>query len=253
MLTRLLQAAIMAVWAVFFLWLFAVDQPTLARLLHPRLRWLVLGGAIVLIIFCGLALSRLRTPPAKPLRWTWPTYLALLVPLCYFWPMQSARFNSQTFFDRTTSPIEAIITNEDAGTNRTAPSPTDTTTDTTAATTADTPTNTSAPIEASFSQIVQDPQQYAGRKVEVLCQTLPDPRLPEDQFICYRFRITCCAADAQPVFVFINRQGFPTPAKDAWVRVQGTLSIHRVDNITFPLLQAERVQLETEPSFPFVF
>ena len=241
MLTRLLQAAIMAVWAVFFLWLFAVDQPTLARLLHPRLWWLVLGGAMVLIIFCGLALSRLRTPPAKPLRWTWPTYLALLVPLCYFWPMQSARFNSQTFFDRATSPIEATIADEDEGANQIGPSPTDTL------------ANATAPIEASFSQIVQDPQQYAGRKVEVLCQVLTDPRLPEDQFICYRFRITCCAADAQPVFVFVNRQGFPTPAKDAWVRVQGKLSIHRVDNITFPLLQAESVQQEAEPSFPFVF
>ncbi len=241
MLTRLLQAAIMAVWAVFFLWLFAVDQHTLARLLHPRLWWLVLGGAMVLIIFCGLALSRLRIPPAKPLRWTWPTYLALLVPLCYFWPMQSARFNSQTFFDRATSPIEATIAEEDEGANQTAPSLTDTSADTT------------APIEASFSQIVQDPQQFAGRKVEVLCQTLTDPRLPEDQFICYRFRITCCAADAQPVYVFVNRQGFPTPTKDAWVRVQGKLSTHRVDNITFPLLQAESVQQEAEPSFPFIF
>lgn len=241
MLTRLLQAAIMAVWAVFFLWLFAVDQPTLARLLHPRLWWLVLGGAMVLIIFCSLALSRLRMPPAKPLRWTWPTYLALLVPLCYFWPMQSARFNSQTFFDRTTSPIETTIAEEDEGANQIGPSPTDTTTDTT------------APIEASFSQIVQDPQQFASRKVEVLCQTLTDPRLPEDQFICYRFRITCCAADAQPVFVFVTRQGFPTLAKDAWVRVQGKLSIHQVNNITFPLLQAESVQQEAEPSFPFIF
>ncbi len=241
MLTRLLQAAIMAVWAVFFLWLFAVDQPTLARLLHPRLWWLVLGGAMVLIILCGLALSRLRIPPAKPLRWTWPTYLALLVPLCYFWPMQAARFNSQTFFDRATSPIEATIAEEDEEANQIGPSPTDTS------------TNDTAPIEASFSQIVQDPQQFAGRKVEVLCQTLTDPRLPEDQFICYRFRITCCAADAQPVFVFVNRQGFPTPAKDAWVRVQGKLSTHRVDNITFPLLQAERVQQEAEPSFPFIF
>ena len=241
MLTRLLQAAIMAVWAVFFLWLFAVDQPTLARLLHPRLWWLVLGGAMVLIILCGLALSRLRIPPAKPLRWTWPTYLALLVPLCYFWPMQAARFNSQTFFDRATSPIEATIAEEDEEANQIGPSPTDTS------------TNDTAPIEASFSQIVQDPQQFAGRKVEVLCQTLTDPRLPEDQFICYRFRITCCAADAQPVFVFVNRQGFPTPAKDAWVRVQGKLSTHRVDNITFPLLQAESVQQEAEPSFPFIF
>ena len=60
MITRLLQAGIMGAWATFFTWLFAVEQPTLARLLHPRLWWLVLAGAVVLLIFLGVALRTVR-------------------------------------------------------------------------------------------------------------------------------------------------------------------------------------------------
>jgi uncharacterized repeat protein (TIGR03943 family) len=238
MISRFLQAGIMAAWAAFFLWLFVFNQPALARLLHPRLWWLVLGGAIVLMLFCCVALSRLTSPePAGPLRWTWPSYLVLLVPLIYFWLMQSARFDSQTFIDRSTSPIDTAIAVQDEEENQAASDSTDAT----------------APIEASFGQIVQDPQQYAGRKVEVLCQALTDTRLPEDQFICYRFRITCCAADGQPVFVFVNRQTLPAPAKDAWVRVRGKLSTRTVDNISLPFVSAEEILTEAEPAFPFVF
>ena len=54
MITRLLQAGIMGAWATFFTWLFAVEQPTLARLLHPRLWWLVLAGAVVLTWWLGI-------------------------------------------------------------------------------------------------------------------------------------------------------------------------------------------------------
>lgn len=231
----------MAAWAVFFLWLYTVAQPTLARLLHPRLWWLVLAGALVLLLFCGVALRRFKQPAAQPLRWSWPAYLILLVPLCYAGQMQSARFNSQTFFDRSAATIESTETVQDEQSRQRATEP------------SAIPATAGPPAEVSFSQIVQDPKHYAGQTVEVLCQALADPRLPEDQLICYRFRITCCAADAQPVFVFVNRRNFPLPAQDAWLRVRGTLSAHTVGGITFPLIHALHLQQEQEPSFPFVF
>ena len=237
MITRLLQAGIMGAWATFFTWLFAVEQPTLARLLHPRLWWLVLAGAVVLLIFLGVALRRIKMPTAQPLRWSWPAYLILLVPLCFVGQMQSARFDSQTFRDRSPSAIETMATVQEQEIQQATP---------------ETP-DIATPVEESFIQIAQDPQRHVGRRVELLCQALPDTRLPDDQFICYRFRINCCAADAQPVFIFVNRQGSPPPAKDAWMRVKGRLSPHTVNGLTFALIQAESLQSEAEPSFPFIF
>ena len=237
MITGFLQACIMAAWAAFFLWLFAFDQPALARLLHPRLWWLVLGGAMVLVLFCGIALGRLTAPrPVGTLRWTWPSYLVLLVPLIYFWPMQSARFDSKTFLDRSTPMDTTASALDDAA----APDQAER-------------TDASGLVEASFGQIVFNPQQYAGRKVEVVCQTLSDERLPNNQLICYRFKITCCAADALPVFLLVEKQGLLAPANDSWVRIQGILSTHKVNGISYPLIHADGMQTEKEPTFPFVF
>jgi uncharacterized repeat protein (TIGR03943 family) len=238
MISRFLQAGIMAAWAAFFLWLFVFNQPALARMLHPRLWWLVLGGAIVLMLFCCVALGRLTSPkPAGPLRWTWPSYLVLLVPLIYFWLMQLARFDSQTFLDRSTPINNTIASVKDSG---------PTTEQTELA-------NESDLVEASFSQIVLNPQQYTGQKVEVLCQTLSDQQLPNNQLICYRFKINCCAADAMPLFLFVEKQGLRTPANDSWVRIQGILSTHKVNGISVPLIHAEEMHAEKEPSYPFVF
>lgn len=293
MISRLLQASIMAVWAVFFLWLFAVDQPALARLLHPRLWWLVLGGAVVLLLFCGVAFSRLTAPdPSTGLRWTWPSYLVLIVPLVYFWPMQSARFDSRTFLDRSTSitalaPVQGVATAQDplvppkvraSGSDvvldsqiqgdMATPTPLRPTGETALLETLSSQiplapplqneTATQDPVEptdesVSFSQIIIDPKQYTGRKVEVVCQVLSDQRLPSSQFICYRFRISCCAADALPVYLFVEKQGHQVPVNDSWVRVQGMLSTHKVNGAPFPLIHADGIHADKEPSFPFVF
>lgn len=236
MILRLLQLMVMIAWAVFFVWLFAVDQPTLARLLHPRLWWLVVSGAIVLTFFFGVSLPRLTAPhPVSGLRWRWPTYLVLLVPLCYVGLMRSARFDSQTFRDRSapidiSAPAQAVLPDHPGS------------------------ADDSTPVEAPFSRIVLDPQQYAGRKVEVLCQTFNDQRLPDNNLICYRFRITCCAADALPIFVLVAQQpGHPVPDNDAWMRVQGILSVHQTNGLSLPFIQASSMAAEKEPSFPFVF
>ena len=227
----------MAAWAAFFLWLIVFDQAALARLLHPRLWWLVVVGALVLALFCGVVIGRQSTPkPTGTLRWTWPSYLVLLVPLVYFWPMQSARFDSQTFIDRSTPFSPAVSVEDDA-----------------AAPDGPEQTKESGLIEASFSQIVYEPQRYVGHRVEVVCQTLSDRRLPENQLLCYRFKITCCAADALPLFVFVEQQGLQAPANDSWVRIQGVLSTRKIDGISFPLILAEGMDAEKEPKFPFVF
>lgn len=237
MFNRLLQTCIIAAWAAFFVWLYFFDQPTLARLLHPRLWCLILGGSMVLVLFAAITLSRLRTPPAVRLRWTWPIYLVLLVPLLYFQPMQSARFDSQTFFDRSTA---FALPETDEGT----PAPSDPATS----------TPDEVAVETSFSRIVLDPQQYVGRRVDLLCQALIHEQLPENQFICYRFRITCCAADAVPIFVLVDqRPGIPLPVKDSWLRVRGPFSIRRINGNDLPHVAAEQINQEPEPAFPFIF
>nr|WP_321464883.1 TIGR03943 family protein [uncultured Desulfobulbus sp.] len=236
--TKLLQAIVMLLWAALFLWLFFVDQTHLARLLHPKLWWLALIGAVILIMFSLVTLSRLQAPhQVAPLRWTWPSIAIMLVPLCYFWPVQSAQLDSRAFLKRT--PLERFPPAPEAGGISKKQG----------VAAADAPATVT-----SLSQLVLTPEQFSGQKAEILCQVMHSDKLPQNQFICYRFRITCCAADAMPVFTFVqlNYADSP-PEQDTWVRVQGSLSVHTIDNLSFPCIQDATLTPETAPSFPYIF
>lgn len=274
MASKLIQAGILAAWAVFFLWLVGFGQQELARLLHPRLWWLVLGGSIVLILFLAVVLSRLTAPTSTGLlRWQWPSLVILLVPLLYFAPMKQARFDSQTFRSRSASfhtldeteggksasgdstatalntveteaqqPVEAAD-NSGAQGSETVLSPS-----------MPGPTDEEEDDGPSFRQVVTNPDQFAGKTVEVVCQAMNDKSLPANQFLCYRFRITCCAADAQPVFLFVKKNtSSQSYRNDSWVKVKGPVSVHKIRGQQFALIREASITAEKEPSFPFVF
>nr|WP_321468460.1 TIGR03943 family protein [uncultured Desulfobulbus sp.] len=238
MTTRLIHAAVMFLWAASFLWLFFVNQALLARLLHPKLWWLVISGAVILLLFSVVTLRRLRASHhIGPLRWTWPSIVIMLVPLWYFWPLQSAQLDSHAFFKRTTR--ENIH-----------PS---TVLESVSKTPVVTATNGPAFV-TSLGQLVLDPEQFIGKKAEIICQAMKSDQLPPNQFICYRYRITCCAADAMPVYAFVHlKQTASPPAQDDWGRVQGTLSVHKIDNLSFPLIQDATFTSEKPPSFPYIY
>ena len=228
----------MLLWAAFFLWLFFVDRIHLARLLHPKLWWLVISGAVILLLFSVVTVRRLRTPRhVEPLRWTWPSIAIMLVPLWYFGSLQSAQLGSHAFLKRTTlENIEPFKKSKDLPGKPVVVA-------------------ASEPgAVTSLSRLVLDPGQYRGKNADILCQAMKSDRLPQNQFICYRFRITCCAADAMPVFTFVQlNQTASPPTQDAWGRVQGTLSVHTIDNLIFPLIQNATFTPEKTPSFPYIF
>ena len=237
--TMLLKNCILAAWAVFFVWLISFGQGHLARLLHPRLWWLVICGAGILLLFLIVNLRRPTVSQTEPsLWWRWPSLLILLVPLLYFSLMQQARFNGDTFARRILQTEAGMLEQEDI---KGLPAPGEVSTD-----------NESS--EVSLSLLSTDPGPYLGKQVEVVCQALQDQRFPPELMICYRFRINCCAADAQPVFLLVKKTaGDPPVANDSWIRAKGLLSLQINGEIKIPLLTAESLAIEKEPAVPFVF
>lgn len=236
--TNILKNSILAVWAVFFAWLVSFGQNHLARLLHPRLWWLLVCGAVVLVLF--LVVNLRRAPPSQrriSLWWRWPSFLILLVPILYFVSMQKARFNGQTFASRT---LQTETGFREQGDIKMPAS--------------DNPPPDVSSSEVSLLRLFTDPGQYTDKEVEVTCQTLQDQRLPEDLMICYRFKISCCAADAQPIFVLVKKAaGSTVIANDTWIRVKGRFSLSTTKDTRGPLILAETITTEKEPSVPFIF
>lgn len=236
--TRLLHSLVLVAWAGFLLWLLLFSQPMLARLLHPKLWWLVGCGAVILFLFLAVTWTQAYIKPDSPLRWQWPKVVILLVPILYGLVMlPSARFDSQTFMRRMVLDVNGTaLQGDDDPTAMVNPGDIE-------------PEADVMPLTRINAEVVQ----LAGREVETVCQVLRDDQLPEDLFICYRFLVTCCAADARPVFVLARQNGHSVPGTDAWVRIRGPISLHENRGITLPLLTIHTIHPEREPAFPFLF
>lgn len=67
--------------------------------------------------------------------------------------------------------------------------------------------------------------KYTGKEVKVVCQALQDSgyRLPDDLMLCYRFRINRCAADTQPVYIFVRKVKDGAPVANDLGTSQGAL------------------------------
>ena len=198
----------LSAWSLFLVWLIAFGRGDLARLLHPRLWWLVVCGAIVFLIFLArqtIGLS--RHPTISENTWQWPSLLILLLPLLYFSQIPAARFNNDTFKTRNLSTANDGLQEEkpmDKPEPGTIPAiPTD------------------QPGEVGLMKLYTEQQKFLGKEVSVVCQTFVDDRLPENTAMCYRYMMTCCAADARPLFIFLQHPKTLAIKSDKWIKTQG--------------------------------
>ena len=242
---RIVQTCLLALWAGFFIWLFSAGQPHLARILHPRLWWLVAAGAGIVLLFLFVNLGRMRASRATTshatvsLWWQWPALMILLVPMLYAYPLTKARLNSDTFTRLALRAQEGFAQGE------TMPRSLDVSS-----------LNNPVPSQPDIplSRLYAEQEQYLGKAVEVVCQFLKDEALPDGLSICYRFTIFCCAADARPIFVFLKPQQALEPlSTDDWLRVRGELSMHDNNGLRTLQIEPEQVEKVEEPALPFVF
>jgi uncharacterized repeat protein (TIGR03943 family) len=72
--------------------------------------------------------------------------------------------------------------------------------------------------------------------------------LGEGGILLFRFVITCCVADAQPVGVLVFPKEASSLPDDTWVRVQGVFEVRTVEGEAMASLRAEKVErIETPP------
>lgn len=193
---------------------------------------------MILALFLVVNLKRAAVLQGRiTLWWRWPSLLILLVPILYFVPMQKARFNGQTFASRTLQTDAGFREQGNVKVPAAEDAPID---------------NTSSVV--SLTRLFTEPGQYMDKEVEVECQALSDQRLPDELMLCYRFKITCCAADAQPIFILVKKvKGSTAVADDTWIRVKGRFSRYLINDTRIPLISAQTMTTEQEPSVPFIF
>jgi uncharacterized repeat protein (TIGR03943 family) len=104
----------------------------------------------------------------------------------------------------------------------------------------------------SYAQIMADaihPQPGArpGVRVGLVGFAMQRPGTAPGLFQVTRFQLTCCIADATPLFVTVDPPDAPPP-RNAWVSVTGPLARRHGELI----VQADSVQRIDEPSRPYL-
>jgi hypothetical protein len=102
----------------------------------------------------------------------------------------------------------------------------------------------------------QDPslrQDFAGKKVELIGQLMPDkPKKTESsspkRFKAVRMFMSCCAADARPVATLVEAETIPDLPEMTWIRVIGTSTFPIENGRPVAVLKAERVEKTNPPT-----
>ncbi len=232
MTEKIVKIVLLGVWASFFIWLVSPGQKHLARLLHPNLWWLVICAAVILLIFLAVHCRRLVTGRQNiTFLWQGPSLIILLVPLLFFFQFQNARFDADTFSKRSISTAEGFRQGEMMPSGA---------------------KEESGSSDIPLTQLFFNNDKYLGKEVEAVCRTFVNDRLPQGIAMCYRYVMTCCAADARPIFIFIEHPEEMVIENDKWVSVKGILSMKKNSEIEVPVISAESLEYVEEPLFPYL-
>ena len=231
MILRIFNVILLSVWAIFLFWLLTFGRGDLVRLLHPRLWWGLGIAVVVLVLFvASLIFSNRHTKSDKPILMEIPGILTLLVPILYFSLAAEARLDGTSLQNRIIQSDNGMYLNS---------LPSFEIFD---------ETQSSSMV---FSKILRKAKDFEGQQVEVVCQSLVNEKLPENITMCYRYMITCCAADALPAFIFLRHTSEMAIENDRWVKINGPLSIIKNNEMTFPSVEIETLEYVEEPAFPW--
>ena len=231
MVLRLFNIALLSLWALFLLWLLTYGKSDLIRLLHPRLWWVLSIAVVVLILFLiSLIISHGDSEKKKSILLELPGLLILLIPLLYFFIAKDARLDATSLHNR-------IIKNDNGVYQNNMPN--------------SEIFGLSKSPDMLFSKILRDPAAYENQDVEIVCQSFVNEELPENTAMCYRYMITCCAADALPAFIFLSLSNEQIIENNNWVKVNGPLSIIKNNEMEFGSVEVKSIEYVEEPAFPW--
>ncbi len=89
--------------------------------------------------------------------------------------------------------------------------------------------------KASLSRISHSYIPFRHKYVETIGMITQNKkmRIPKEYALLYRFKITCCAADARPIGLIVKKNNeFPSDIKnESWVKIWGEFKIEKIKDI----------------------
>ena len=226
--------------------------------LRPEFRWLLIGGYLILLLL--IAAELFREEPSRAGAAALLSPAILLVPLLYLLNARGAELDGYAFQkrllgtprvdqqgSRARSPASASAppTGDaelwaflDRGPRRRPPvAPT---------------LDSSGTLVLTILDLYRAPEQYEGKLVSTVGMAYRNEDVQTEfgpgSFLAFRFRVTCCAADAQPFFVVARpKGGQPEFREDAWVEARGRFRYLLSRGEKVPVIEDATVSAATAP------
>lgn len=117
-----------------------------------------------------------------------------------------------------------------------------------------------SPKELTILEILLNPQPYHGHQVTITGMLMHDESLKQyfggKDIIIYRFLITCCAADAQPLAIGLDlnqKTSIKNINNGGWVQATGIFELRNIKSRPVPFIKNATLQMVEQPAIPYLF
>lgn len=236
-LARYSRVILYGAW--FFALIALIDDRQHEVFLRPEFRWLLVLAALAIIAFILVEANRLDRKMdisyAAVMRW-----FVLAAPLVYLPLASNVVLDSRTFRNRWTGFSENAPTAQPqtlADQAKAAVS--------------------NGIYAVTLSELSWRAEFYSGQKITVDGKIKRLPEITEefgaDACLLYRFRITCCVADAIPIAILLKGDIPPEWENDTWVRAQGLFTLESGGQRDIVRLDLDKATTIPAPQNPYLF
>ena len=223
-----LDVLLFGLWLGMLCWLLLTD--TDKAFLHPRFRPFLVGGGILLAAFM---MARLADPQQQRTGWpltdTTARVLLLMAPLLFLTSVSGQGMGTHALTKKYSGMEQQTLSRllergksqSEIGEHK---------------------------RDLSLLEIARRMKQMDGRQVVTEGLVYRPAIMPENYLTLFRFAIFCCAADALPVWVFVEKTGVEAFDDENWIRVAGTVRIVNFNGTDVPVIKADTIVKTAAPS-----
>ncbi|WP_022665989.1 TIGR03943 family putative permease subunit [Desulfospira joergensenii] len=227
--SRILPPLVMAAWAGMFIFLLIGGRYQL--FLKPEFGFLVIGGLVISGLFLFGILDR-GIPGGRD---TGIKALFLLLPILFIFSAGESTLGSYALSKRTlVAPDSGTPASVEPVSREEEPNPLK--------------TPDTGPELTPISQLIFNWDKYKGKSVVLEGLFSGNIEGAPDLAAVYRYFVSCCAADAMPVGVFLARPGEIDIEENQWVRVAGQVTLKQLDGYEMIFMTLENIEIREKPS-----
>ncbi len=240
---------------VFFVWMAALVLLLLDNnfqlFLKPSFKGLVAASLVIsFLLFIGLACHIIQSNNATDHKYSWLNGIILLIPVLFMffggqntlgeYAMQKRSLAASVVREKSPaaekSPVEKeislkIVTPEREEKNKNADSNKD----------------------ISISTLIREFDRFDGRQVSIQGLYATTVSSHDELSAVFRYLVTCCVADAQPVGVFVSSDIGSHIKNNQWVRAAGQVELRNMDGFDVIFMDAKILQPIEQPDKKAVY